>query len=310
MYKFLLNVLTYALPVFFSSGLVALSFRRLGTIKRVYGQRSLASAQASLTRTWLGILIFLLTAVAFSATILVLFAFQPLLIIFSPLEDILKMLYSWLLSFFRPSHIKQLNHRITNSVPVISIHPQPQHVYLPAILLLIFVLVILMLAIFLLVMLFLFIRGILRKWNRRRTNDEDEVHESLSIRSILKERGHRRSRVILEQLDPTSARSRYRDLLQATARQKGDELGRRPDETPAEYQTRLLAFVKSFSYQEEQQYGKQLDTTILNELTVAYILERYGGKVSDHTRRAYLRKWVPGLVKRLTSRKSKRTVQQ
>lgn len=310
MYKFLLNVLAYSLPTFFVSGLLALSFRRLSTIKKAYAHHSLPGAQASITRTWLSMLMFVFLIVAVSATILVVFVFQPLLIVFSPLEIILKMLYSWLLSFFRPSQIKHLNHRITKPVPPYkSIHLQPQHVYLPAILLLIFALVMSLLALFLLVMLFLFVRGILRKWNRTRTTDEDEVRESLSIRSIWRERRQKRqsrSKVVLEQLDPTSARSRYRELLQAMARHKENELGRQPDETPAEYQTRLLAFVKKNFYQEEQQYSKQSDATILNELTSAYILERYGGKASDHARRAYLRRRVPMLLKRLTRKKSRK----
>lgn len=311
LYKILLTVLAYALPVFFASTLAALSFRRLGTIKRVYVHRSFVDTQINLTRTWLGTLMFLLVIMAVSSMILVVFAFQPLLIIFSPLEDILRMLYSWILSFFRPSQAKQLNHHL-GPIPHNSAQPQPQYVYLPAILLLILVVVLSLLALFILIMLFLFIRGILRKWNRTRATGEDEVRESLSIRSILRERRqrrHGRSKVVLEQLDTTSARTRYRELLQAMAWHR-DALGRRPGETPAEYQTRLLASIKEFSHNEEQQYSTPPDAAILDELTAAYTLERYGGKRTDHSRRAYLRQWVPILVKRLTSKKSKRAAQR
>lgn len=312
-YKILLHVLAFALPIFLVSGLLALSLRRLGALKSVYARGSFIDTQFNLTQTWLSVLVFLLVTVAIAATFLVVFAFQPLLILFSPLEDILRELYGWILSFLRPSQTKQLHHKIVKPVPDKSIHPHPQNIYLPNILLLLLILVILLLSLFILVMLFLFIRGILRKWKHTCITNEDEIRESLSIRSVLRERRqtrHRQSRVVLEQLDPASARKRYRELLQAMAWHKGDELGRRPDETPTEYQTRLLISVTISDHNKERLHGKPSDAVILEELTGAYILERYGGQHSDSDRRAYLLRWVPMLVKRLTSRKSKRITQQ
>jgi hypothetical protein len=79
-----------------------------------------------------------------------------------------------------------------------------------------------------------------------RRNDEEieEVREGLDARSLLGERWrewwHRRKQrrhalFPLEALDPTSARARYRELLQAMAATRSD-LARLPAETPTEYE--------------------------------------------------------------------------
>src|SRR5207253_6240434 len=96
----------------------------------------------------------------------------------------------------------------------------------------------------------LVVRASLQRW-RARSDDEgiEEVREGLDARSLLSERWRewwnrrrRRRNAVppLELLDSTSARARYRELLQALAASK-DELARAPAETPAEYEARLLA---------------------------------------------------------------------
>jgi Domain of unknown function (DUF4129) len=161
-----------------------------------------------------------------------------------------------------------------------------------------------------LVVLLLVILVVLREWYIVRNNvSEDEIREGLSVRSILRARRQRRqkrSKVMLEPLDPTSARARYRELLQAMARQ-GNELGRRLNETPTEYQTRLQTFFKKTAAEETQKDGTPSAAAILDELTRAYALERYGGKQIDRRQQTYLHRWVPHLMKRFTSSKSTHT---
>jgi Domain of unknown function (DUF4129) len=164
-----------------------------------------------------------------------------------------------------------------------------------------------LLALFVLVVLLLLLREFLRK--RKSASEEDEVRESLSIRSILRARRknrQRRPKVALEPLDPLSARARYRELLQAMA-WHGDDLERRPDETPTEYQTRLLTLVKDAPHDERWENEILVDDAILDELTRAYMLERYGGKITEHSKQAYLQRWVPHLVKRLMGSATKHT---
>ncbi len=109
---------------------------------------------------------------------------------------------------------------------------------------------------------------------------------------------------MLEPLDAPSARARYRGLLQVMDR-RGDDLGRRPEETPIEYQARLQTFVKDAPGDATPEDETPEDAAILGELTRAYMLERYGGKHSDDSQRAYLRTWVPHLLRRLMGSASK-----
>jgi hypothetical protein len=152
-----------------------------------------------------------------------------------------------------------------------------------------------------------------------RSADEgiEEVREGLDARSLLGERwqewwNHRRRRrnahLPLEPLDPTSARARYRELLQALAAEK-DDLARMPAETPAEYEARLLVHLQnSDPNAQELPSGERLPPgpAILDELTRAYVSERYGGKLTLQHHRARLQAWVPYLVARLTGRASPR----
>ena len=112
----------------------------------------------------------------------------------------------------------------------------------------------------------------------------------------------------LEPLDPTSARARYREMLQALAAEK-DDPARMPAETPAEYEARLLVHLENAAPNaQELPPDDRLppDPAILDELTRAYVSERYGGKLTRERQRAHLQAWVPHLVARLTGRASPR----
>ena len=308
-YKVLLTVLAYALPIFFLSSLFALSFSHLGAIKREYLRRSVGSSQADPTRVWGMMLLFLWLATVVLTIILEAAAFDPLVIVFSPLVSALRASFSRLLGLLTPLPRPPTPHK--KPTPVKGIIPNYHYPYLNpylAILQLILVIVMVLLAIFVLVVLLLLLRESLRK--RKSASDEDEVRESLSIRSILRARRKKRQKrpkVALEPLDPLSARARYRELLQAMARH-GDDLERRPDETPTEYQTRLLTLIKDAPHDEGWDNEILVDDAILDELTRAYTLERYGGKITEHSKQAYLQRWVPHLVKRLMGSVTKHTV--
>jgi len=163
--------------------------------------------------------------------------------------------------------------------------------------------------IFLVVIVLLIIWATIREWNTAYKIDEDEVRERLSVRSILRQQRrqkHRKNALLLEPLTPNSARAHYRKFLQIMAR-RGDDLGRRADETPTEYQSRLLTLVENTSHDEAQRENTPAASAILDELTRAYILERYGGKQIDRRQQTYLHRWVPRLMKRFTGSKSTHT---
>lgn len=306
-YKVLLAALAYALPIFFLSSLFALSFSHLGAIKREYLRRSAGSSQADPTRVWGSMLLFLWVATIVLTIILEAFAFDLLVTLFSPLVNALKAFLNWLLSLIPPQPLTSRPLTRPGTGISIYLHPHPYHNPYVALLQLILVIVMALLALFVLVVLLLLLREFLRK--RKSASEEDEVRESSSIRSILRARRknrQRRPKVALEPLDPLSARARYRELLQAMA-WHGDDLERRPDETPTEYQTRLLTLVKDAPHDERWDNEILVDDAILDELTRAYMLERYGGKITEHSKQAYLQRWVPHLVKRLMGSATKHT---
>ncbi len=306
--KALLDALIYALPLFFLSGVIALSLSHFGTIKGEYTRRSSGGSRSDPTRIWLSMLPFLWAAIVLSTIVLAAFSFESLVIVFSPLVNALRAFLSWLLSLFA-SQPPPTAHRRKVPHGGISVYPHPQSYHNPysALLQLILVIVMVLLALFVLVMVFLLLVKILRKWSSARNSDEDEVRERLPVRATLRARRKQRQRhpkFVLEPLDSASARARYRGLLQIMDR-RGDDLGRQPDETPIEYQSRLLTLVENTPRDEGQKDEMPADAAILGELTRAYMLERYRGKHSDDSQRAYLRTWVPHLLRRLIGSASK-----
>ncbi len=103
----------------------------------------------------------------------------------------------------------------------------------------------------------------------------------------------------VEPLDPNSARARYRELLQELA-WNGEQLARRANETPSEYEKRLLALLKE-APSEAQRDGTPTDPALLDELTAAYMQERYGGKPARLEHDTYVQGWIPRFVRRLAN---------
>ena len=305
----LLDLLTYTLPFFCLSGFVALSLSYLSTINSTLIRRALKGSRANFRRTGL-LLLFLLVAITASTIFLTIAAFQPLEVLFSPLINGLRALYTWLLSLLvsQPPPPETVLKRPPGSG--ISVYPRAQQPYanpLEAALRVILIVVALLLALFVLVALFWIIRRILQ---RKSSNDEDEVRERLAVRSILKIRQQKKqknSSSMLEPLDATSARAHYREFLRVMASRGEDERGRRLDETPLEYQMRLLNYIEAAAHEQARKENTPDDATILGELTQMYMLERYGGKHSVQHQQAYLRKWVPLLSRRLRSNKPLKT---
>jgi hypothetical protein len=146
----------------------------------------------------------------------------------------------------------------------------------------------------------LIIRKVLRRWRTRHEDeDEDEIREQLPVLAILQERRQEQERrrqshkaVALEELDPDSARARYRDFLQELS-WNDDTLARRPAETPTEYQARLQHLIHI-----SPREGGHLstDTAQLEELTSTYRQERYGNK---RVTPMQIHPWVSRLAQRL-----------
>ena len=278
-YSVLFNTLIYALPLFFLSGLVAFSFRRLGSIKEEYLQRP---SQADPTRSW-SLLLLSLCIILVSAMLALEFPIlQFLLLISSPLLNPLRAFFAGL------AHIP-----VTESPPVRLKGPipriPPQHSILPS-----------HVSVWVVIIGFLLIFGIcaaviiivLRAWYAGYRVKGDELHEAVSVRTVLRERRRKRQRGREATLDPASARAHYRAFLQAMAR-RGHELARRPEETPVEYQTRLLATAANA----REQPARDAPPALLEELTSAYVLERYGGKQPRPGSYSAARNWLAALVR-------------
>jgi hypothetical protein len=305
---FVLVMLAQALPLFFISGLIGLSFTRLGLIRRENARH--ASTGSDHTRSWLTILTLVWGIIVVAAIALETFSFQTILAlapffwnalgsvvnwILSAIYFLLAPLLAWLFNggkaqipaYPSPGQGKGQGHRPPPHISPIS----PEAILIGRIVLLLIVLVVVVLV----------VRAILKRWHPDQEEDEEEEErESLSMQEILKMRREERRKkkkeavALLEPLDPDSARARYRELLQTVAG-SNEKLARRSNETPAEYETRIAVRVEHASSGTEP---APADATILDELTRAYVKERYGGKRIEAAQRNYLRLWVPRLLKR------------
>jgi len=292
-YKVLLTTLAYALPIFFLSGLLALSFSRLGFIHKEYAPAN--SSQANPTQGWLLLLTFLWLVLVATIIVLQTATFQPVLFIFSFIRNTFSTLLTWLIALIGPLFASQQPPKHVHRLIKIPhfVQPAPQPYYNPF---LVVIAVLFMLAVFLVLLVV-----ILRAWSLHVRSSEDEEREGLAIGRILKARRQKKQRgrkyaLQLPLLAPDSARLRYREFLQATAR-KGETGERQPAETPSEYQARLLTQMNIAT--SNKQEDTPSEAAILQELTHAYIGERYGGKQVADSQMAYLRKWVPHLVRRV-----------
>jgi hypothetical protein len=324
----LANVLSSVFPVFFLAGLITLSLVRLGMLRS--SRRTSETPQSDPTRAWLlaltlfgvvmlAIIILIESIFSFSSFEFVIAALTPvwnglgtlvswflyvlIVVILSPIF----YLISWLFNLLRENgHPKAQQPSLGQYKP--PVNSKGPVVFSPEIIALgrwIF------LAIALIVLL-LVVRAALNRLRTLNANDGiEEVRESLDARSLFgqrlrdwfnRRRGTKQT-IMLEPLDPTSARAQYRELLQQVALAQTN-LARLPAETPAEYEVRLQAYLEQQYRQAESGSTNMppVDPTILDELTRMYAWERYGGKQTAGRERSYLQSRVPQLIARLTGR--------
>jgi hypothetical protein len=304
--------LTYALPTFFLSGLISLSFTRIMMIRKESASSTQRGLQGDPTRGWLLILTLTWAIVIVSTLTFEAFGFQPVVLAASFLWSALAIVANFILLLLSPL-IHLFSKFFFPMIPPSQAIPHPQPTpsggnppslpYLAEILLI----ARLVLLTILLVVLYFVIRGILRRWHMAPDDDsEEEIRESLSRASLLKTRRKEQRQpqitgdlAVLEPLDPNSMRTRYRELLQELA-WNGEKLARRADETPSEYQKRLLALLKKDPSVETQGDDVPTDPVMLDELTSAYLQERYGEKHPHLLHDAYVSAWIPRFVRRLT----------
>jgi len=306
------NGLTNALPTFFLSGLIGLSFTRIIMIRKESAYSAQRGLQGDPTRGWLLILTLAWAIVIVSTLAFEALGFQPVVLAASFLWSALGIVANFILlllsplfqlfsKFFFPMIPPSQAIPFPQSTPSNS-HPPPLPYFA-----LIFLIARLVLLAILFVILFFIIRAILRRWRMAPDDEsEEEIRESLSRESILKtRRKEQRQRqrtadlVTLEPLNPNSIRARYRELLQELA-WNGEKLARRVDETPSEYEKRLLALLKKDSSVQAQGDDIPADPAMLDELTSAYLQERYGEKHPRLLHDSYAPAWIPRFVRRLT----------
>jgi hypothetical protein len=315
----LLAALAGSLIAFFLSGLVALSLVRLSHIRQV---RRADGTQADPTRFWLLALSLLGCAVIALVILLeAVFSFTTFEVVLSalvPFWNVLGTVVGWILYgiifvILTPIFdgiswlMGLLLHHATSSQrqPVQPFKPPfhntrgPQPISPEVLLIGRWVL----LALAVLVVLWI-VRVSLRRGSVLVEEEQvEEERESLDSRSLLFERWRawwqrlRRGKRVapaLDGLDPDSVRARYRELLHAVASEKST-LARQASETPAEYETRLLPHLAAPNASSQD----GAEALILDELTQAYMLERYGSKRADERTRQHLRRRVPHLIARL-----------
>ncbi len=293
-----LAAIALSLPLFFVSGLIALSFVRL-SITRRENRRDQFAAQHRRSAAWPLFLALAWSMLTIIALLLETFAFSPLLALFTPIINAVENVAIFLWNFFSPNPVPVI-HRRPKVIPTPTFTPRSTPITLhfslslPVIILIFVTSIVILVVSFLLLAWFLFS---LRDMFFGRTAKKEGEQEALDVRSILRERRRNRqgkAHFRLEPLNPNSIRARYRDLLLATARRGGD-IQRFPHETPAEYQQRLLAVIETLPNKE----GEPSNATIVRDLTEAYTLERYGRTKPEPKQVGYFKKWIPYLVKRL-----------
>ncbi|HEX4203413.1 MAG TPA: DUF4129 domain-containing protein [Ktedonobacteraceae bacterium] len=304
---YMLGQLAQALPIFFLTGVIALSFTRLAIIRKEH-ERS-GHSRLDPTRTWQFVLTVLWVAIVVAAFVLETFLLGPLRTLFGPIWNFLTLLLSellyglaYLLNLIFARFVGQLPSSISRAQSKQPTHIQPSKMghMQPGSPLLNTILFIL-LGLVLLVVLIVIIRLVLR--HRRSGQDDDEFaeeeeRENLSLRAILQARRQQRQHdqqasTELATLEPGSARAHYRELLLALEQQQSP-WQRQAHETPQEYQARLRRALKS-----EEEDDTPGDRAILAALTDAYSRERYGGKLSEEQAQQYLQIWMPHLLQHL-----------
>lgn len=319
-YTALFAVLAEAIPIFFLSGLLGLSFTRIALVRRETTRYASDNSASGSTRNWLFVLTAFWLAVIIAVLALETFSFDTVVVAMGVLWVGISTVLVWIVTLiayiltpvlYVISLLLVLLIRLFHSgtPPVAPLYPtQPlnpighQQDFSPEALTAgRFVLLCVTL-----IALFFVARVILRRLRTRRKEDEvEEIREGLSLRSIAQQRRAERQQLPqqhipqLEALDPESARAYYRELLQAMA-SNNPAFARRSDETPTEYQTRLLTFAKQAVSEARSEDRMPSEQEMLDVLTHDYSLERYGGKQLEQAQRGYLHTWVPHLIERLT----------
>lgn len=304
------------LIIYFLSGVLSLSLTRISFIRRENAYRAPGNTVRDPTRLWLVILMLFWGVVTAAVLALETFSFAAVTLVMTWFWNGLGALVDWLLGLITPLLAFLLNLLAPLFPPMaIPSRPPPSHAptgqhpppppQLPAD---IANLIRLLLLLAVLAVLVLIIRAILRRLRLHVDEESEEERESLSMQSVLRERlGERRKSrqksegVVLEHLAPDSVRARYRQLLQALAEQ-GAPLAHQPAETPTEYEARLLALLEKTASMQEEGNDTPPDAALLEQLTHAYVQERYGEKHTRFGYNAYLPAWIARFVKRLTNR--------
>lgn len=314
--------LPMALPIFFLSGLIAVSLARLGTLRATRTRAD--EAHTDPTRSWLlALTIFGLILIVLVLIIETIFSFSTLEAVITALDPVWNAIttavtwvlyglifllspifyfFSFIFSLIHPSAAKIQ----TPSGPLSNRHIKPSGATTAIIAQFIMVGRWALLALILLAILIIVIRTMQRWLGRHDDGGVEEIREGLDARSLLAARWrawrNRRRRApasgpALEPLDPLSARARYRELLQETAL-TSEVLARKPSETPNEYQRRLLRHMQQrLADAGITPAGNGPPTeAILTALTTAYADERYGGKQTNEGQRRRLQDWLPRLL--------------
>lgn len=312
-YTALHEAVARGLIIYFLSGVLCLSLTRISFIRRENIYRAASNTWRDPTRLWLAVLLLFWTVVTAGAIALETFSFGAVVTVVTWFWNGLGALLDWLSALIAPL-LAFLLHLLAPLFPPTVIHSRPappasSHPHqtppppLPADVL---NLLRLLLLLALLVVAVLVIRAILRRLRWHVDDESEEERESLSMQSVLRERSgeRRKSRqksaaVALEPLAPDSARARYRALLQALSEQ-GASLAHQPAETPAEYEARLLALLKKTTSAQEETPDTLSDAALLQQLTHAYVQERYGEKPAQLAHNAFLPAWIARFAKRLS----------
>ena len=291
----LLAPLTLSFPLFCLSGLVLLSLLRLKTTGQAYQRRFAHDRRADPTRLWFVPLTLFWTGVVGLALLSVTVAFPLVLALLAPLlaplATALRNLNAFLDALLQkkpggPLIIHKLI-KLRKLPPELPFHNP--------------VLVVILTLVALGVM-GLLVVIVIRIWSSNyHYTREDEIREGIAPDTVRNERQQKRASSARQQLDPTSARAQYRKFLLLMARQ-GTDLERFPHETPYEYQQRLQALLQSFTHEQQANFP----AAILDELTEAYIQERYGGNRQDYHPSVYWQINIRELVKRFRRRFRKR----
>ncbi|HEY6540207.1 MAG TPA: hypothetical protein VIZ18_04680, partial [Ktedonobacteraceae bacterium] len=280
----LLNTLAFALPIFFLSSFLAFSLLRLVQVRREHQSFLHSRLSSNPTRQWTITLVILWGVLAALLFLFQTFLFPLLAFLFTPLGNAAYALFWWLINFFLSLLHSQGVVLVRKKPPILRPRPKiplisPHYVVI--------VIICALLAVLLL--------ALVAYWLYHA--HEDAVRKRFLSRS----RGQRHRKqsdkeTESEELDPMSARAHYRGFLREVAK-RDETLGHRQDETPIEYQGRLLSSLKPDAH--NQQPDAPSDPLILDELTRAYSIERYAGEQTDTRQRLYLHIWMPYLVQHL-----------